>query len=158
LQPDDVQQQGTVLVSVAEVLQNGQPVKFSEPSRLVRLVPLDDCAHDGPPDTFYLSFVTGQIVLLGGAEGKYWELGMDIGLAALTDDKRADEIVEARPNLLDSLAGQDRETHRNRTITEGCAERFCRLRITADNGSLVCFSEESVALRFELLDVLLGPV
>ena len=154
----DMQNQGTMLVGITEFLQNGEPVRIAPfPSR-VRLQRLDCCKDRWPFDALYLSLVTSEVVWLDGMKPEDRKLGFVGEGASISQNQGAGEVIKRRPELVQSVAGEDAQSRRDDAVLVEVLERFSGLRIVVDEFSVRCFMLERGRFQFELLDMLIGPL
>lgn len=148
-------QQESVLVGVAEAIENGQGVKsrFNFPVRLNRI----NEGAGAPGDALYFSPLTGFFKFLRGVADWEMQLGRRIGVPF--DGQRPNQVIEAASKMVDDFSGQDREPEWDRPIAE-CGKRVCSLlviELTDDSIRLRLRAAPSLDFKFQVLDILVGP-
>lgn len=156
----DVADQGTMLVDIAEVLKDGQPVRVAAVPSRVRLQVINHCADSIAFDALYLSLVTSHLVFLGriGPPQADWELRILGEGSGLAQNQGAGQMVEGGSQLVDGVAGNDRQERWDATVPVEILKRFQRLRIVIDQFTVRCFVNKGVEFPFQLSDVLIGPL
>lgn len=155
---DNVKNQGVMLVSIAEVLQDREEMAVPAVPSLVRLMPLDYCENFRPLDATYLSVITRNIFPLYRLVDEDGELRLEGNLSVVASNECARKMIERGTHLMQSVAGQHTETWIDGPIGPEVLERFLRVRIVINEHSVRCFVQKGLGFPFKLLDMLIGPM
>lgn len=126
---------------------------------LVRLALFDQGTDSGIGDTLYFSFVLGEHVRRRFfQDGKFDKSPVFWGLPVSDIGKLPNEVIEARPQVVDDLARQDAESGRNVTTSMvfDCLRNHLLIVVTEER--VFALIEKGRDFGLKISDVLAGPI
>jgi len=108
------------------------------------------------PSTFYFSTNLSKLTVFGTVEDREISVGRDG--ATVNRDKMASEMIECAPEVLQNVSRNEGDISRNVGEFNDVIPAFSLLMIVLKPDAIFTVSGASVQQRFQILDVLFGPL
>jgi len=115
-----------------------------------------DHAHRSIAGSIYFSLQTGFEVI--DAEQADRELGSVIGLSAISFDKLPREMIEGGPEIVNCIASDGGPSPGKLSLDANAKDPIAGLLLILSNDRIGLAFQKGVDFRFEVFDVLLGPL
>ena len=150
--------QRAVLVDNVEIMDD-EKERITRHGAVVRLQLLDEVQDFRVTDSLYLSLVFGRPIFLRWPRFKNGKAdSLDMLRSVSGFGKQPHDMVEARPQLMDDLSGENTEAKRNDTIPVILDCLRDQLLIVIAQDWVVALLKKPLDLDIEIADVLVGPL
>jgi len=153
----DHQQKFPMFIDAIHFVNDGEDVIIRVDSVVERLEIADHVSHLRVRDPLYVSLKTGQFIVRGrnGCNNRKGDISRFS--PRLCARKNPNEVVEARPQVMNDLADQDTESHGNGESLMILNRILPRLVVWVWDGGVFAVPKEPLDLPFKVEDTLIGP-